>query len=141
MISRLEQLETTLGAIALMARTTRLNRSTPEMQLLYQLVVSSIIILPIAFYLGDVIRDFTPLIAAVFAFQVIAVVCIGFLTWFWILSIYPASDMASFGFLAPVFGVFFGWLIYDEKIYLTTILALVLVAIGIVLVNRKPKIR
>ena len=68
----------------------------------------------------------------------LGVVCIGFLTWFWLLSVYPASRMASFGFLAPLFGVFFGWLILDEHLSLLTMVALVLVGTGIVLVNRTP---
>lgn len=125
------------AAIALVVRTTKLSRSSPEMQLLYQLAVSAVIMLPIAFIVGDVVRDFTATIGAVFAFQVLVVVCVGFLTWFWILSIYPASDMASFGFLAPLFGVFFGWLVLDEPLYTSIFVALVLVSIGIVLVNRK----
>ena len=87
---------------------------------------------------GEPVRDFTPMIAGMFAFQVIGVACIGFLSWFWILSIYPASNMASFSFLSPVFGVIFGWLILDETIDKTIIIALVLVSLGVILVNRKP---
>ncbi len=128
------------AGIAILARTTALSRSTPEMQLLYQLSVSAVIMLPIAFMTGDLIRDFTPVIGAIFAFQVIVVVSIGFMVWFWVLSVYPASDMAAFGFLAPLFGVFFSWLILGERLYPTLLIALALVAIGIVLVNRKPKI-
>ncbi len=84
-------------------------------------------------------RNFTPMIAGMFAFQVIGVACIGFLSWFWILSIYPASDMASFGFLAPVFGVIFGGLILGEEITLNIAAALALVGTGIALVNRRRR--
>ncbi|MEL6793912.1 MAG: DMT family transporter [Pseudomonadota bacterium] len=129
------------AGIALIARTTALSKSAPEMQLLYQLAVSAPIMLALAFVLGETVREPTPTHYAIFAFQVLAVVSIGFLTWFWILSIYPASDMASFSFLAPVFGVFFGWLAFDEPLTWTILAALTLVAIGIVLVNRKPKPR
>jgi drug/metabolite transporter (DMT)-like permease len=66
------------------------------------------------------------------------VVCFGFLIWFWVLSVYPASSMASFSFLSPVFGVIFGWLILGEKIDETIIIALLLVSLGVILVNRKP---
>ena len=47
--------------------------------------------------------------------------------------------MASFGFLAPVFGVLLGWLLLDEELSIWIIVALVLVSFGIVLINRKPK--
>ena len=127
------------AAIALIARTTALSKSAPEMQLLYQLAVSAPIMLALAFALGETVREHTMTHYWIFAFQVLVVVSIGFLTWFWILSIYPASDMASFSFLAPVFGVFFGWLVFDEPLTWTILAALTLVAIGIVLVNRKPK--
>lgn len=127
------------AAIAILARTTALSRSVPEMQLLYQLAVSAPIMLVFAYFTGEMLRDLTMLHVAIFAFQVLAVVCVGFLTWFWILSIYPASDMASFGFLAPVFGVGFGWLIFHDPITIRFAGAMVLVALGIVLVNRRPK--
>jgi drug/metabolite transporter (DMT)-like permease len=49
--------------------------------------------------------------------------------------------MASFSFLAPVFGVIFGWLILDENISLTIFGSLLLVSIGIILINWKTKSR
>ena len=45
------------AAIVLIVRTTKLNRSCPEMQLLYQLIVSSIVILPISLYFGFYFRE------------------------------------------------------------------------------------
>jgi len=125
------------AAIALLARTTSLSKSSPEMQLLYQLGVSAPLLLLGAFFIGETWREPTAFILGIFAFQVLVVVSIGFLAWFWVLSIYPASDMATFSFLAPVFGVAFGWLILGESIGLNILLALAMVAAGIVLVNSK----
>lgn len=125
------------AAIALIARTTKFSTITPDLQLLYQLVVSAIILIPLAILLGDTFRDPTPVHWMIFVVQVVFVVCIGFMTWFWVLSVYPASDMASFSFLAPLFGVLFGWLILGEPITITIVIALILVAIGIILVNRR----
>ena len=127
------------AGIPLLASTTDLRKSTPVMQLLYQLTVSSIVLLPASLLFGDLVREFTPAIAAMFAFQVLGVVCVGFLTWFWVLSIYPASDMVSFSFLTPVFGVVFGWLLLGEQVSNALVGALVLVSVGIVLITRKPK--
>lgn len=125
------------AAIALAVRTTKLARTSPEMQLLYQLVVSMFCLLAIAPLFGPLVRELTSGIVAIFAVQVILVVAIGFLAWFWILSIYPASSVASFSFLAPVFGVLFGWLLLDETITWRIVGALILVGLGIVLVNRR----
>ena len=125
------------AGIALGVRTTKLAEVSPEMQLLCQLVVSAILLLVMAPFFGPLVRDLTSEIVAIFALQVLLVVAIGFLAWFWILSIYPASSVASFSFLAPVFGVFFGWLVLDETITLRIVGALLLVGLGIVLVNRR----
>ena len=123
------------AAIALLARLTKLSKSTPEMQLLYQLGVSAPILLILSFAFGDWFREPTAVIWAIFSFQVLVVVCVGFLSWFWILSIYPAADMAVYSFLAPVFGVLLGWLLLGEAIGWNVGLALLLVSIGIALVN------
>lgn len=123
------------AAIALLARASKLARARPEMQLLYQLGVSAPILLVASFWFGDLLREPDPLIWFIFLFQVLVVVSVGFLSWFWVLSIYPAADMAVYSFLAPVFGVFFGWLILNEQVGWNILLALVLVSIGIALVN------
>jgi len=122
--------------IALVARTTKFSSIKPEVQILYQLVFSAIILIPIAL-MGETFREPTTLHFAIFAAQVLILVCVGFVTWFWVLSIYPASDMASFSFLAPLFGVLFGWLLLGEALTWTIMIALVLVGSGIVLVNRR----
>jgi len=126
------------AAIALITRTTQFSTIKPEAQLFYQLSVSALILLPLSM-LGETFREPTIAHFAIFAAQVVFVVCIGFVAWFWVLSVYPASDMASFSFLAPLFGVFFGWLILAEELTWNILTALVLVGVGIILVNRKRK--
>ena len=62
-----------------------------------------------------------------------------YLAWMWMLARYPATKMSSFVFLTPVFALLFGagWL--GEPITAGLVAALGLVAVGIVLVNRKPR--
>ncbi len=125
------------AGIALVTRATRLSQATPEMNLLYQLAVSAIVLTAIAPLFGDVVREVTPAILGIFAFQVIVVVAIGFVVWFWILSVYPVSDMASFSLLTPLFGVLAGWLIFNDALTPTFFASLLLVGAGLVLVNRR----
>ena len=125
------------AVIALLCRGSALKNAAPEMQLLYQLTVSAIILLPLSLLFGDLVRDMTATLAWVFTFQVIVVLAFGFSLWFWILSIYPAAATTSFSFLAPVFGVFFGWLILGEQLSNSIVIALVLVCAGIVLISRQ----
>ncbi|MEI7538713.1 MAG: EamA family transporter, partial [Comamonadaceae bacterium] len=49
-----------------------------------------------------------------------------------------ATKISAFVFLTPVFALLFGALWLHEPVTLSLILALVMVAAGIVLVNRKP---
>jgi len=126
------------AAIALITRTTQFSSIKPEAQLFYQLSISAAILLPLSM-LGETFTNPTPLHFMIFVAQVVFVVCIGFVAWFWVLSIYPASDMASFSFLAPLFGVMFGWLILNEELTWNILVALLLVGIGIILVNQKAK--
>ena len=126
------------AGIALVTRTTNLNTTSSEMNLLYQLGVSAIVLTAISPLFGELIREPTFFIYGVFAFQIIAVVCVGFLMWFWVLSVYPVSNMASFGLLAPIFGIAFGYLIFNDPLTWAFLVAIVLAGIGIVVVNIKP---
>jgi len=47
--------------------------------------------------------------------------------------------VASFSFLSPVFSVLLGWLVLGEHIGYEVIGGLVLVAMGLTLINRRPK--
>lgn len=126
------------AGIVMVARTTRLSLSCPEMQLIYQLCVSAIVLLAIAPYFGEPIRQLDNMIVAIFLVQTMVVVGFGFLTWFWLLSVYPASDMTSFSFLTPIFGVMFGWLVFEERLNQSIFISLALVCIGVYLVNKRP---
>ena len=125
------------SGIIVVARKTKLSGSSPEMQLLYQLAVSAVLLLAIAPWFGPLVRELDRTIMVLFSIQVLVVVCIGFLTWFWVLSVYPASRMATFSFLSPIFGVFFGWLILGDVMDWSIIAALVLISIGVFLVSRR----
>jgi drug/metabolite transporter (DMT)-like permease len=63
---------------------------------------------------------------------------ISYLAWMWLLSRYPATKISGFVFLTPVAAVMVGNLWLNEAITLPLIGGLILVAIGMILVNRKP---
>jgi len=123
--------------IAIMLKTTRLTRSSPETQLLYQLIVSGIILLPISLMLEDFIRDINNQIILIFSFQVIVIMCLGFIGWLWIMSKYSASSTSSFAFLTPISGVLFGWLMMDDVINEQIFISLFLTCLGIYIINKK----
>ncbi|KJZ20307.1 DMT family transporter [Loktanella sp. S4079] len=126
---------------AMVAKASPLSRARPEIQLLIQLVVSAPILLCAAVFFGPFIRELGPLHVAGLLFQIVVVVSAGFVVWLWLLSVYPASGVASFSFLSPVQSVGLGWALLGETVGLELIGALVLVAIGIILINRPVKSR
>lgn len=125
------------AGIVLTVRLTPLAKEKPETQLFWQLLVSAILLLALAPLFGPLLRDLQGIHLAGLAFQGICVVAIAFLIWFWLMSIYPASGVASFSFLSPVFSVLLGWLILGERVGPSIWIALGLVAVGLVLINRR----
>ena len=127
------------AAIAIMLKASRLSRSSPETQLLYQLIVSGIILLPISLVFDDFVRELNSQLVLIFSFQVIVIMCLGFIGWLWVMSKYSASSTSSFSFLTPIFGVLFGWLIMDDAITEQIYISLFLTCLGIYLINRTTK--
>lgn len=125
------------AAIAMVVRITPLSKANPETQLMWQLLVSAVVLLAIAPLFGDLLRAPEAIHVAGLLFQSIGVVAIGYMMWFWLLTIYPASSVASFSFLSPVFSVLFGWWLLGETVGASIWAALGLVAAGLVLINRK----
>lgn len=127
------------AAIAVIAKTG-LRDVSPDRQLLWQVAVSAPLLLIAAPFFGPLIRDLQPIHLWGLAFQIIVIVTLGFAFWLWLLSIYPAASVAAFSFLSPVFGVFFGWALLGERIGTPVIVALTLVAAGLVLINRPVQV-
>lgn len=123
--------------LALTIRITPFGEANNQTQLVCQLAVSAVILLPISLLFGPLVREFTPIMGGVVAFQVIVVVCFGFTAWLWIVRHYPATKMASFIFLTPVFGAGLGVFLLGEALNGRVIAALLCVSLGIVLINRK----
>ncbi len=128
------------AGIAWLAKFSPLKQCRPERQILYQLLVSALMLLPVAWLGGDMFRDFQPVHGFIFAFQVLVVIAFGYTLWFWLLARYSASSVTSFSFLSPAFAVLFGWLILGEQIGLSLIAALICLSAGILLVNLPGKL-
>lgn len=126
--------------IVLCVRLTRLSEVPPAQQLLFQVAVSAPILLLIAPLFGPLLRDVQPIHVAGLLFQIVAVASLGYLVWFWLMTIYPASSVASFSFLSPVASVIMGWILLSEDVAPSVWGALVLVAAGIYLINTKAQV-
>lgn len=124
------------ATVGLMARGTRLREERPEMQLMWQIAVSAVVLTAAAPLFGPLVRNLEPIHLWGLAFQIVVMVSAGFVFWLWLLSIYPPASVAAYGFLGPIFGVGFGWLLLGERVGPSILGALALVAFGLWLMNR-----
>ncbi len=126
------------GSTTVLIKAGPLAKIVPSKTLLYQLGVSAIVLPLGSLAMGESgIVAVTPLIAACLAYQILWVASVTYLAWFWLIRHYPASRLASFTFLTPLFGVLAGALLLNEPISGMLVLALVLVGTGIYFVNRQ----
>ena len=116
-------------------------QTVPLQTLFYQVLFSA----PLLFLMSIIIED--PILSgfslttgfSVF-YQCIIVAFLSYLLWFELIHRYPVSLLHAFSFFTPVFGVFLsGALILGEVISPGLIVALTLITLGMVLVNRQPK--
>lgn len=121
---------------AYVARRPVMRAEGAEMQLFWMVLVSAPLLLLASLAFGPLIRDLQPLHVVGLVFQSSIVVAGGFIAWLWLLSVYPSATVASFSFLTPILALLLGALLFDETLGLPILLAAVLVAAGIVLMNR-----
>lgn len=127
------------AATTLVIKSSRLAGAAPEKTLLYQLAGSAVLLPLVALARGE--AGLIALTAAVLwslVFQIVVVAAASYLAWFWLIRHYPATRLASFSFLTPIFGVLAGGLFLDEPLTPAVWLALALVGTGIRVANRGP---
>jgi drug/metabolite transporter (DMT)-like permease len=124
------------GATTLLIKATTLARAPFEKTLLYQLLVSAPLMGIAAAVFGEHLSAAPSAVAlGALIYQTVWVVGITYLVWFALIMRYSASRLAAFTFLTPVFGVAAGHLVLGEPLTPSFLLALALVASGLVLVN------
>jgi drug/metabolite transporter (DMT)-like permease len=125
------------AATTLVVKASALNRVSAEKTLLYQLVVSAPILALGAFVFGEHLDKMpSPLALGALAYQTFWVVSVTFLVWFALILRYSATRLSAFTFLTPLFGVAAGHLVLNEPLTAPFALAVALVVLGLVLVNR-----
>jgi len=125
------------SATTLAIRGSALGQASAEKTLFYQLAVSGPLLVAAAFAASAPLSfELSPLAWSSIAFQTVVVSFASYLVWFWLIRHYPATRLASFTMLTPVFGLVLGALLLGEPVTARLLIALATVATGIVLVNR-----
>lgn len=126
------------GLTTLVIRGSRLAGASPEKTLFYQVAVTTVVAPLLSLLLGETWSlSYSAHAWASLAAQTVIGAFVSYLAWMWLLRHYPATQMSSFTFLTPVFALVFGVVLLHERLTTQLVLALVGVAAGIVLVNRK----
>jgi len=125
------------AATTLTIKASKLNATSPEKVMLYQLVISAPMMAFAAWIGGETMTHFPDgQSIAWLAYQTVWVVSVTFVVWFAIIKHYSANRVSAFSFLTPLFGVAAGHLVMGDPLTLAFIAAVVLVAAGLMLVNR-----
>lgn len=130
------------GATTVVVRGSRLSEAPATLTLFYQLMVGFVGLLMIALLTGQIgMVTLTPLAIGSVLFQGLVVSFVSYLTWFWLLRKYLASNLAVFSFITPLFGVTFGVLLLGEPLSVNFVLGALMVLAGVVLVSAEPWVR
>jgi drug/metabolite transporter (DMT)-like permease len=127
------------GLTTLVIRGSAMATASAEKTLFYQVAVTAAVAPLLSLGLGETWSlSYSAQAWGSLALQTVVGAFASYLAWMWLLRHYPATQMASFTFLTPVFALVFGVALLSEPLTLQLVLALSGVAVGIVLVNRKP---
>ncbi|MFZ7113321.1 MAG: DMT family transporter [Desulfatiglandales bacterium] len=128
------------GATTLYVKKFLSYRTVPLQTLFYQVCFSAPLLLALGLiFETPVVSGFSVMTAFSVFYQCIIVAFLSYLVWFDLIHRYPVSLLHAFSFFTPVFGVFLsGALILGELISVKLLVALGLVSLGTILVNRQP---
>jgi len=126
------------GLTTVAIRATGLTRISAEKLLFYQIATTAVCMPWLSLGLGETWSfNWNALAWGSMLAQTVIGAFASYLAWMWMLGRYPATKISVFVFLTPLFALLFGTLVLGEAVTTTLLVALGLVALGIVLVNRR----
>lgn len=111
----------------------------PARLILWEFIFGVPTLLLLSFVLEGIDYDFNGTVLGSLLYQGLVVGSFCFVTWTHLLSRYPASQVVSFQFTIPLFGVALSYIVLSEPVNVWLIVALPLVAGGILLVTSSPR--
>ncbi len=129
------------GLTTFMIRVTALSRIPAAHTLFYQLATAFVLLTGSAVLMGQGHMELGSGLVANLAFQGFAVSFFSYLTWFFLLTQYKASQLGVFSFLTPILGVVAGSLLLREPLTHAFMIGSACVLCGILAVGAYPLIR
>jgi drug/metabolite transporter (DMT)-like permease len=128
------------GLTTVVIRTTQLSSIPATHVLFYQLASAFVLLTGIAMLTGQATFAISMPLVANLVFQSIVVSVVSFLTWFWLLTKYRASQLGVFSFMTPIFGVLLGVILLGEQLNQEFVIGAAAVMTGIVIVSASRSI-
>jgi drug/metabolite transporter (DMT)-like permease len=128
------------GLTTVTIRSTSLAKLGAERLLFYQIACSAAVLPLVSLAFGESwpsMNQWSGFAWVSMFLQTVVGAFASYLLWMWMLTRYPAAKMSAFVFLTPVFALVFAALWLGEPVTLHLVLAIALVCIGIILVNRR----
>jgi drug/metabolite transporter (DMT)-like permease len=116
-------------------RCSKLSTIPAAQTLFYQIITATFVLGIAAITLQETHFKMTALVWSSVLYQGVVVCCASFLTWFWLLKRYPASQLGVFSFITPLFGIIFSMWLLNETLEMSFIIGACLVLLGITLVT------
>jgi drug/metabolite transporter (DMT)-like permease len=111
-------------------------RMRPSQMLFYQLGTSAVQLSLMSLLLESLrTPGLSPLVIGALAYQGIIVAFASYLVWFWLIQVYPVSNLTGFTFFTPLFGMLLGGVLLSEPVTAKLLTGGGLVAGGMILVN------
>lgn len=115
-----------------------LRATSPAGLLFYQIGGSTPLLLLAAWFVGDLdqIPTASHFAWASLFYQSVVVAFASYLAWFWLVSTYPATQIAGFTFLTPIFGIAAGALLLHEPLSAALFVGMAAIAVGMWLLRK-----
>ena len=129
------------GAGTLRARNAA--QGNPVRDAAVQLLTGGLILLPVSMLLGEgtaVAQGFATSSLLALAYLVVFGSLIGYSAYVWLLHHVSAAKVSSHAYVNPLIAVLVGALIADEQIYLTTVVAAVLILVSVFFIVRERSV-
>ncbi|MDA0776915.1 MAG: DMT family transporter [Proteobacteria bacterium] len=129
------------AATTIAVRLTKLAEAPATQTLFYQLFIAFLVLLPVAFFMGQATIHWSVLSLTSLLFHTVVVSFASYLIWFWLLKKYLASQLGVFSFLTPIFGMCFGVVLLNEQLELNFLVGTCFVLMGVMVVSLHHKIK
>lgn len=129
------------AATTIAVRLTKLAEAPATQTLFYQLFIAFLVLLPVAFFMGQATIHWSVLSVTSLLFHTVVVSFASYLIWFWLLKKYLASQLGVFSFLTPIFGMCFGVVLLNEQLELNFLVGTCFVLMGVMVVSLHHKIK